>query len=259
MHDATSALSELWKHEVAKLLPEGHAPRFPSYPLLGVEVPFAKEQDSHKARPWKARLVLCQPCPHDDLIAFLEDTDEVLLQGQAVELGKSLPDHVVCYLGEGGKVGLSFARSVWNLSEQEPLILEGSPTLDARRRLWVCGSESRREECWVLDERLLNNISLIAERVARQGRDGDVVASSPVFQASDGESMIRQTLAYLAGVIGGAQVLEVAQHEGESWESLWLRMNILRLLRWEAGLSSSGYACRGAGCFQELGLGSFCD
>ncbi len=231
-------MRQAWLDSVGEAFPEGHAAGFPGYPLLGAET---AEPVRHPHR-WRLRLSLCQMVEPEQLVSLLEDVDEVRLQGEALALEPQLQG-VERYL-EGQAEGLS---PCWALSEDEAATLG---PLAARRVTWTSEAGGRQAELIVnLDSMLLRNLALL-----RSGPlDGPrLVVSSAVSAGGETEGLIADTVAYWTGAVAGVAALEVAQQELEDFPTLWARLNICRLLRWESELGQAEDACAGAGLFQSL-------
>lgn len=227
-------MKDAWLEAVGKAFPSGHAVE--GYPLLGgelsgtaAEVPLA---------PWRLRLSLCSAFEADQLAALLEDVEEVHLHDGAATLAESV--------GERELFGPSGA---WTVVRREEAPLGPLP---GEVVVWGGSAGERRERTAVADGMLLKNLALLrAARTEFPEVDRWVVASA-VSAQGETEGLIADTLAYWTGAVAGVEVLEVAQRPGEGFETLWARLNICRLLRWEAHLAAPGDALSGAGLFDEL-------
>lgn len=237
-------MKEAWLEAVAKAFPEGYAR--PGYPLLGSEQTEARVRET---QPWRLRLSLCEPLAADELNALREDVEEIRLSGAALSLQDHFPDCEVF------RDDAQSHDSAWSLRHQEPAAL-GS--LAGWELAWSKGARSRLEQTVLVDGALLKNLALLRDAQATRPEVERWVVGPAPTPTGEGleEALIAETLAYWTGAVAGAQVLEVAQRPGEPFASLWPRLNICRLLRWEAELSHGGDACAGAGIFGELAPGA---
>lgn len=234
-------MKERWAEAVQKSFPEGHAPGFAGYPLLGEELP---DEAVRPADPWKLRLSLCQECSSDQLEGLLDDVQQVHLTKAALSLaGSPLLAQVELFLEQGEGPG-------WTLGERLDINLG---PLSSERLTWRKGGQSLIEQVVMVDKALLRNLAWLRSLPGEHPEVARWVVRSNRSAGGEAEGLIGDTLAYLAGAVGGAGVLEVAQQPGESFDTLWPRLNIPRLLRWEAGLGAPGDALAGAGVFAALG------
>ncbi len=188
------------------------------YPLLGRE---SAQAPVGQKRSWTLRLGLREKFGQEEFTALTEGVDELL------------------WLGQGE---IDFPGALTLVEEAE------SP--DGIRRTLKQGERNRTERLCRLDLQVLRNVATLSDP---DGGAELLVVSAPEPTAdAETESLIEQTLVYLSGILAGADVLEVRQRAGESFDSLWPRLNILRLLKWEAGLSEQPPLCQGAGFFEEL-------
>ena len=56
----------------------------------------------------------------------------------------------------------------------------------------------------------------------------------------------------MTGVLAGCQIIEILQAEGESFHSLWARLNVTRIMALESDLQKLVDPTSGAGLFSEL-------
>ncbi len=226
---------DAWKAAVGKAFPEGHAPGFPGYPLLGGEL--AQEMAGNPA-PWRLRLTLRTAFEADQLEALLEDVEEVHLLDAAGALAPTVGSREL--YGEGGS---------WTVRSAEETALG---PLSGEKVFWTGPAGDRLEQTVVADGMVLRNLALLRTARTEQPDVSRWLVSSAVSAEGETEGLIADTLAYWTGAVGGADVLEVAQRPGEAFETIWARVNICRLLRWEAALGQPGDALAGAGLFQSL-------
>lgn len=191
------------------------------YPLLGQN---GSTQLDEKTRAWKLRLALRTPFPAQELKALVEEVDQLL------------------WLGEG-ELNTDSADLVRLLKESP------EDEAGARLRSVELKGESFDEKVYHPDLQLLKNIACLN---LERGSVSMVVAAREPSTDAQTESLIEQTLSFLAGILAGVDVLEVRQGPREGFDSLWPRLNILRLLKWEAGLNELPPICDGAGFFEEL-------
>ena len=232
-------MREQWLEAVGKAFPEGHAAGFPGYPLLGDEIPGV--DSASKVSRWALRLTLLEPFEPAVLAALTEDVQEVRLRAGAQSMASSIHGPEL-FMDEQG-------QSCWALAEQESVI---RGTLSGQRRTWRREDQSRLEESLLLDGQVLRNLARLR---SLPGSHPDVdrwVVCSATSADGETEGLIADTLAYWSGAVAGVDVLEVEQQPGESFETLWARLSICRLLRWEAELGHPGDACDGAGVFPAL-------
>lgn len=187
------------------------------YPLLAEAV----SGSAHGVADWKLRLALCQEFEESRMGALSEDVDQLL------------------WVGEGDGPSPEFL----DLAKEEPAELSFLPC-------WTRQVGRDPELAVVLDLQVLRNTAEL-RRLKRTNPSLAVVGPTrPPGQET--ESLVEDTLVYLTGILAGATVLEVRQAPGETWESLWSRLNILRILKWESGLQGLPSVCEGSGFFAEL-------
>lgn len=230
-------MRERWLEAINKAFPEGHAAGFPGYPLLGDEI---SQSEASFAR-WKLRLTLVEPFEDAILAALTEDVQEVRLRAAALSLASSINGPEL-FSDEQG-------RDCWTLAEHE--CVSRGP-LSGERRTWRCAEQTRLEECLKVDGQVLRNLADLRRLRAGSPDVDRWVVRSATSGAGETEGLIADTLAYWTGAVAGADVLEVEQQPGESFETLWARLSICRLLRWEAELAQPGDACAGAGLFSTM-------
>jgi hypothetical protein len=236
-------MKEAWLEAVRKAFPQGEAR--PAYPLLGEEL----SEQPRPSQPWRLRLTLCHAFDEDQLRALSEDVEEVRLLGAASAHQQQLASRELFL--EEDQNGSAPPVNSWALVQREATTLGA---LTAQRDSWQSGSHHRLEQTVWLDGALLRNLALLRQAPISMGEvDRWVVTPSPPppEQAFE-DRLIAETLAYWTGAVAGVQVLEVIQRPQEGFEALWTRLNICRLLRWEAGLADGGDACAGAGLFSQL-------
>ena len=68
----------------------------------------------------------------------------------------------------------------------------------------------------------------------------------------DPERLIGETIRQLTAVLSGCHTIELRQAKGESFQSLWGRLNVSRLMAEESGLAEKSDFVSGAGFFHEL-------
>lgn len=213
--------------------------RRPGYPLLGQEDPSAVPRP---VAAWRLRLALLQPVEPELRAALFEGVEELRLQGDALSLAsEELALSIFCEEGPA-------ATTHWTLSAPAREVAGVVPT---RHRSWSRGEERLSEQTWYLDSLVLRNLGSLRHSIAHQPSERLVVTSS-VSAERQAEGLIADTLAYWTGAVGGASVLEVEQQPGEPLTSLWSRLNVCRLLRWEAGLAEPGDPLAGASLFTQL-------
>lgn len=233
-------MRERWLEVVGKSFPDGHAPGFSGYPLLGDE---RQEPARVEGSRWALRLALREVFDPAAFAALLEDVQELHWCGEA---GVDLPTPPGCEVYSRESSG-----SGWELLSQDAA---ERGQLGVLRRSWRKGPQTVTEECVSLDGQVLRNLALLRSfRETLSGVDRWVVRSS-VSAGGETEGLINDTLAYWTGAVGGVDVLEVEQQPGEDFETLWARLSICRLLRWEADLARPGDVGAGAGIFSDLGL-----
>lgn len=228
---------EKWRAVVEKAFPQGHAPGYPGYPLLGQEIP---EAQGCKIAPWRLRLTLREIFEASQMEALLEGVEEVRWTGTETS-------GLLEFLGERQlylETGESGSALPWALNHA--CELHDSP-FPARKAVWIRQGERRTEFEGQPDGQLLRNIGWLRA----QGEQGRWVVSSSRSANGQAEELIADTLAYLTGAVAGVAVLEVAQQEGERFESLWNRLCAVRLLRHEAELSLCQDPLAGAGFFLQ--------
>lgn len=228
-------MRDAWKAAVEKAFPAGHAAGFPGYPLLGGEL---AERPGESRAPWRLRLTLRAAFEPDQLMALLEDVEEVCLLDEAASLRSQIGEKEL--YGEGG---------AWTLRERHESSLG---PLSGERSIWTGPGGERVEQTVFADGMLLRNLALLRSAPRLEPEVSRWLVSSAVSADGETEGLIADTLAYWTGAVGGADVLEVAQRPGEGFETLWARLNICRLLRWEAALGQPGDPLAGAGLFHDL-------
>ena len=231
-----------WLEAINKAFPEGHAAGFPGYPLLGDEV---SQSEAAFAR-WELRLTLVEPFEDAILAALTEDVQEVRLRAAAQALAPSFmgpePDGPELFLDQE-------VQGCWTLAECKTV---SRGPLSGERRTWRCAEQTRLEECLKVDGQVLRNLADLRRLKASSPDVDRWVVRSAASGVGETEELIAETLAYWTGAVAGADVLEVEQQPGESFETLWARLSICRLLRWEAELAQPGDACAGAGLFSTM-------
>lgn len=236
-------MRERWLEAVAKAFPDGHAPGFPGYPLLGEELADSDLGAAASERPrWRLRLALREVFEEAAMLALVEDVDELRWCGAE--------DAVLSWPGPE-LYGASASPEGWTLERQESVTHGRLPGI---RLSWRKGEVQRTEDCLGLDGQVLRNLAQLRTLRATLPQVDRWVVSSSVSAAGETEGLISDTLAYWTGALAGVDVLEVEQQPGEDFETLWARLSICRLLRWEADLAQPGDACDGAGMFSALSL-----
>ncbi len=233
-------MKERWLEAVGKAFPEGHAPGFQGYPLLGSEL----SDSPPLPRPaWALRLTLREVFEPDTLAALLEDVQEVRLIGNAASMAASIESREL-YAQEAGEKG-------WSLRSE----VEASwGPLSGQRRVWARADVTRTEVSLVADGLVLRNLALLRALPGREPDTDRWLLRSAVSADGQTEGLIADTLAYWTGAVAGVEALEVEQQSEESFDTLWARLNICRLLRWEAELGHPGDAGAGSGLLHELSL-----
>lgn len=240
-----------WLQAVEKAFPQGHAPRFPGYPLLGSELSGDPSLTADSS-PWRLRVALVEPLDSDQCAALLEDVEELRLSGElvgadvkgALAKGELSSDKLELYCEQ------ETGAPAWRLLERHTVAV--GPWA-AERSVWAREGKSVVEQSLVLDSMVLKNLAALRAAMEKAPEVDRWVVSSSVSASQETEALIADTVAYLTGAVAGATVLEVIQQPGERFETVWARLNICRLLRWEAELGQPGDALTGAGLFAELG------
>ncbi len=222
------------------------------YPLLGLELPGSFET-SKVSKPWRIRLRLCETVSPEEFVALTEGVEELGFSPELSLDGFQLQDGVAQVFIESEGLGSQRADSldgrVWSLADEAQIPHEPFKMWE---RQWKQGPRQQLERVVEPDGLILRNLSLLARlRSAHLDVDSWVVRSSA---SADGtaDGLIADTLAYWSGAVAGVDVLEVAQQPEEDFASLWARLNVLRVLRWEAGLAAVPQATDGSGLFQNL-------
>lgn len=229
-----------WLETVKKTFPDVHASGFPAYPLLGSEL--SSEEARVVPKPWKLRLALCEEIESDLWEGLLEDVQELRLSFDA-GIDERLLVGIDVYREDGAGSG------DWMLVRRETSEIPHWPSEQA---VWRREESTLLEHSITLDGMFLRNLSLLRNTIDEHPEVDRWVAHSAVSASGETEGLIADTIAYWAAAVGGAQVLEIRQQPGESFDTLWARLNICRLLRWESDLGEPGDALTGAGFFTEL-------
>lgn len=106
----------------------------------------------------------------------------------------------------------------------------------------------------VVDLNLLRNVAEL--RRLRESSDGSLrwILVSNGLQSEDPENLVSETIRQLTGVLGGCDLLEIHQGVDETFTSLWSRVNVARIMEFEAELQGTADPITGAGLFRELQL-----
>lgn len=102
------------------------------------------------------------------------------------------------------------------------------------------------------DLNLLRNVAEIQRLKATNPQIDEWILVCPGEAGDDPEVLVGETIRQLTGVLAGFDVLEIRQGEGESFTSLWGRLNVARLMATEAELQSCSDPTSGAGLFAIL-------
>jgi hypothetical protein len=234
---------EAWEQTVAAAFPQRHAPGYAGYPLLGPERPEAEPRSLSR---WQLRLALRDDLPALDLAALLEDVDQVRLSRPPAP-GMALGDREV-FLEQGP------GDPAWSLLSRESAALGPLP---GERLHWQRAERTSIEQVVLADGQILRNLALLRAAAEQHPEVDRWVVRSSLSAASEAEGLIGDTLAYWTAAVAGVHVLEVEQQPAEPFATLWSRLNVPRLLRWESELGEPGDALCGAGLFDSLaGFGS---
>lgn len=253
---------QAWGDLVAKtsagVRPEGYAAPVPGmtshYPLLGAELPTRSGEESKVVKPWRIRLRLCKMVSPEEFVALAEDVEEIglspelKLAGFPLQAAEEARIFVESVVADPERALVADGR-LWTLVDEES-VSHGPFAMWDRR--WRQGADERVERVVEPDGLLLRNLSLLEQmRDTHLSVDSWVVRSN-VSAGGTADGLIADTLAYWSGAVAGVDVLEVAQQAEEEFSSLWARLNILRVFRWEAGLAVVPDATSGAGVFSSL-------
>lgn len=104
----------------------------------------------------------------------------------------------------------------------------------------------------VADLALLRNVAEIRRLRARYSDIDTWILMSEGQSGDDPEVLVGETLKQLAGVLGGCHIVEIRQGEGESFNALWGRLNVARLMATEGELDGIPDPVSGSGLFAEL-------
>ena len=216
-----------------------------NYPLIGSEQDLTVSPDAGGG--WALSLGLHSLPSPDTAAPLLEGIDEVVFN-EDVPIGDG-------DLPELGRIGIrgevpqaNLALSCWQVSVSPTDV----PGIDAELETWSLGQVSKRVVVLRPDSQILKNTALIRQlRESRPELDG-IVVETVGHADSDPELLIHQTIQLMSGVLGGVKALRVTQSKGEPFSSLWSRLNIARLLKWEAQMGESSHSTRGAGLFSEI-------
>ncbi|HIB66320.1 MAG TPA: hypothetical protein EYO33_14695 [Phycisphaerales bacterium] len=110
------------------------------------------------------------------------------------------------------------------------------------------GSEARIEA----DLQMLRNMAEIQRLQTAHPEVATWVLVTNGSPENDPETLVGETLKQLTGVLAGCQVIEIVQAPGESFSSLWHRVNVSRLLSHESELGDFPDPLAGAGLFSAL-------
>lgn len=148
-----------------------------------------------------------------------------------------------------------------NLSDQEKAALVDSETeLTEVRNLdeailpsLLEASRTAQEGRVAVDLRILRNIAEIRRLQVEHSDLKTWVLVSEAQPEADPEALVAETVRQLTGVLSGCRVLEIRQGVGESFKSLWSRLNVARLMAHESSLRGLPDPIRGAEFFEQLG------
>lgn len=113
---------------------------------------------------------------------------------------------------------------------------------------YAAESEGRVE----VDLQMLRNIAEIRRLRSAYPELTEWTLVCPGEAGDDPEVLVGETLRQLTGVLAGCDCLEIVQGEGESFNALWGRINVARLMATEGELASAPDALSGSGFFAEL-------
>lgn len=109
-----------------------------------------------------------------------------------------------------------------------------------------------REAVIRVDLNMLKNISEIRRlKIAHPEIESWVLLTEGVAQ-DDPERLVGETLCQLTGLLAGCEILEIQHAAGESFQSVWGRLNVSRLLALESDLQDLPDPIVGAGFFKQL-------
>lgn len=103
-----------------------------------------------------------------------------------------------------------------------------------------------------VDLQILKNLTQIRELRTSKPEIETWVLVSEGADNDDPETLVGETIRILTGILAGCRVLEIRQAEGESYHSLFSRLNVARLLQYESQLNRFSDPVEGAGFFAEL-------
>jgi hypothetical protein len=187
-------------------------------------------------------LALCETFQPDLLAALIEDVQEIRLLAAGGAMKGEVSGLDLFLEGEP-------SSGAWSLLSQEDVTVGA---WSGRRVTWGQGEQTLVEQTLLVDSMVLKNLALLGNLSKQHPEVDRWVVASAASCDGQAESLIADTLAYWSGAVAGVNVLEVEQQPGEGFDTLWARLGICRLLRWEADLAQPGDALSGAGLFVEL-------
>jgi hypothetical protein len=194
--------------------------------------------------PWRLRLALCEVFEDDQVAALKEGVDEVRLLAGAHSM-KDRFSSMDLFLED------SEPGQAWGMIAKKAVALESLVGQEVR---WARGDQRLIEHVITPDGHLLRNLASLKTRSVACPEVQRWAITSSVSASGEAEGLIADTLAYWTGAVAGVEVLEVIQQPGESFDTLWARLGICRLLRWEAELGGPGDVLDGAGLFDEIAV-----
>lgn len=103
-----------------------------------------------------------------------------------------------------------------------------------------------------VDLNILRNISEIKRMRTRHPEIHSWILVCEYSETDEPEALVAETIRQMTGVLAGCEVIEIRQGERESFQSLWGRLNVARLLMFEGELERAPDAVAGASFFTEL-------
>jgi hypothetical protein len=144
-------------------------------------------------------------------------------------------------------------RSALEESVAEVLVMSGPGDGEPTERCPSCldvllGHEGRVK----VNLEILRNVTEIKRLQAAYPSVERWVLVSDEVTGDDPEMLVGETIRQLTGVLAGCDVLEIQQGDDESFESLWCRLSVARLMATESELQHLPDSLLGAGFFSTL-------
>lgn len=127
-------------------------------------------------------------------------------------------------------------------------LMDESGTLTSYLRVAKRGHEALVR----VDLNILKNIAEIRRLKALHTEFDSWVLLSEGTAQDDPEQLVGETLRQLTGLLAGCEILEIHRAPGESFQSVWGRLNVSRLLALESALQELSDPIAGAGFFAQL-------